>query len=84
LDESFHPQPFDFFGEGAGTVATAVALATVDCSFSARAAVAAAAEATVTEALVTGETFSTRLTLEAVVDGTEELEAEVMMDDDGP
>jgi hypothetical protein len=83
LDESFHPQPFDF-GEGAGTVATAVALATVNCSFSARAAVAAAAEATVTEVLVTGETFSTRLTLEAVVDGTEELEPEVMIDDDGP
>lgn len=82
MDESFHPQPFDFFGEGRGTVA--VALAAVDCSFSARAAVAAAAEATVTEALVTGETFSTRLTLEAVVDGTEELEPEVMIDDDGP
>jgi len=84
LPESFHPQPFDFFGEGAGTVATSVALVTVDCSFPARAAVAAAAEATVTEALVTAETFSTRLTLEAVVDGTEELEADVIMEDDGP
>lgn len=65
-------------------MAASVALATVDCSFSAKAAVAAAAEATVTEALVTAETFSTRLTLEAVVDGTEELEAEVMMDEVGP
>jgi hypothetical protein len=81
LDESFHPQPHDFFDEGAGTAAAVTALAD-DFSLSARAAVAAAAAFTVTEALV--ETFSVRFTLEAVVDGTadgtDELEADVMMD----
>ena len=66
-----HPQPF-FSGADATAAEGSV-------SFSAKAAVTAAASTTVTNAR--DEAFSLRLTFDAVVDGAEELDAVVMMDE---
>ena len=68
---NFHPQR-DFFFSGVAGTTTASIVSTV--SFSARAAVAA----TTTD--VWADAFSFRLILDAVVEGTEEFETEVMMD----